>query len=109
MKQLAIFSLLMMLCFTFCKKQSSGVIMTYQATQCADPWMADANFQSDKSGAIKRFLISKNIDVISLSIALNCDGAAVCLACNCKGCDKITVEVPEDDVADMEVLFFKRQ
>ena len=108
MKQLAIFSLLMMLCFTFCKKQSSGVIMTYQATQCADPWMADAGFQNDKTGTIKRFLISKNIDVISLSITSNCNGAAVCAACTCKGCDKITAEVPEDDVVDMQTLGFKR-
>ena len=109
MKQLAILSLLIVLCFTFCKKRSSGVIMTYQATQCADPWMADANFQNDKSGTIKRFLISKNIDVLSLNITSNSTDAVVCLACICKGSDKITVEVPEDDVADMEVLFFKRQ
>ena len=101
MKQLTI--LIFACAFFSCGKQNTAVVMTYQMTQCADPWMG-TDFNKDKEGVLKKFLIGKNIQVLSISIKMNCDSAATCLACVCKGCDLATVEVPEEDVADMEIL-----
>jgi hypothetical protein len=109
MKNLLIF-MLMLTTFS-CEKAATpttNVVMIYQMSQCADPWM-DANYTANKELALKRFLQSKNIEVISLTVELNCSQQATCLACICAGCDKATVEVPEADVADMEALRFKRR
>jgi hypothetical protein len=108
MKKVLIF--ISLLAFLSCEKTTSPpttVVMTYQISQCGDPWM-DATYAANKEATLKRFLQSKNIEVISLKIELNCSQQATCLACICAGCDKATVEVPEDDVADMEALRFKR-
>jgi hypothetical protein len=109
MKKVLIF--IFLLAFLSCKKTASpstSVVMTYQMTQCGDPWM-DANYTANKEATLKRFLQSKNVEVIGLKVELNCSQQATCQACICAGCDKATVEVPEDDVADMETLKFKRQ
>jgi hypothetical protein len=109
MKNLLIF--ISLLAFLSCEKAATpttNVVMVYQMSQCADPWM-DANYTANKELALKRFLQSKNIEVISLTVELNCSQQATCLACTCAGCDKATVEVPEDDVADMIALKFKRR
>jgi hypothetical protein len=108
MKKVLIF--IFMLAFLSCKKSSTAptVVMTYQISQCSDPWM-DAGYNANKVATLKRFLEGKNIQVVSLKIEANCGQQAVCQACICAGCDKATVEVPEDDVADMEILKFKRQ
>ncbi len=102
---------MLMLASFACKKAATptaAVVMTYQISQCGDPWM-DTNYAANKELTLKRFLQSKNIDVVSLKIELNCNEQAACLACICAGCDKATVEVAEADVADMEALRFKRQ
>ena len=110
MKKLIIFSLV--LAFFACEKatvNNNSVVMTYQMTQCADPWMTNANYSNDKEGTLKKFLIEKGIQVISLSIKTDCGSSQVCAACVCLGCDNATVTVPEEDVADMEALKFKKQ
>jgi hypothetical protein len=110
MKKLIIFSLV--LAFFACEKttiDNNSVVMTYQMTQCADPWMTNANYSNDKEGTLKKFLIEKGVKVISLSIKTDCGNSAVCQACICQGCDNATVTVPQEDVADMEALKFKKQ
>ena len=110
MKKLIIFCLV--LAFLACKKttiDNNSAVMTYQMTQCADPWMTNANYANDKEGTLKKFLNEKGIQVISLTIKTDCGNSQVCAACVCKGCDNTTVTVPEEDVADMEALKFKKQ
>lgn len=104
-------TLIFLFAFLSCKKTTTPtttVVMTYQISQCGDPWM-DANYTANKELTLKRFLQSKNIDVISLKIELDCSQQAFCLACTCAGCDKATVEVTENNVVAMENLRFKRR
>lgn len=94
-----------------CKKEqaaSSTVIMTYQMSQCADPWMQETGYLDNKTGVLKQFLVNRGISVSSLSITTNCGSSATCLACTCGGCDKATAEVEEVNVAAMIALGFKR-
>ncbi len=91
------------------KEQATATItMTYQMSQCADPWMQEAGYFNNKTGVLKQFLVNKGITVSNVSIATDCGNSAVCLACTCAGCDKATVEVAETDVAAMVVFGFKR-
>jgi hypothetical protein len=92
-----------------CTKQaapSSNVTMIYQMTQCADPWMS-GNYFNDKENTLRQFLISNQIQVISLSIVENNMGM-VCAACNCLGNFKAIVEVPPTQVTAMENFKFTR-
>lgn len=106
MKHLIIF--ILTLAFFACEKKSANVTMTYHITQCGDPWM-NADYAKDKEGILKKFLTEKNIQVVSLKIETDCSKGATCAACICKGCDTATVEVPEEDVADMMALKFDRK
>ena len=93
-----------------CTKQevpSSNVTMSYQMTQCADPWMT-GNYFNDREGTLRQFLINNQIQVISLRIVENNMGM-VCAACNCVGNFKAIVEVPNAQVAAMEAFKFTRQ
>ena len=105
-----IFSLLI-LSFCFCKNESTftKVTMTYHMTQCGDPWMSNADYAKDKVGVLTKFLTEKQIQVLSLKITTDCGTGATCAACICKGCDTATVEVPEEDVTDMEALKFVKK
>jgi hypothetical protein len=94
--------------FFSCTQENTNVVMTYQMTQCADPWM-NAEFSQNKEATLKKFLIDKSIGVLKLTITSDCSKSAVCAACICQGCDFATVEVAEADVAKMEALKFKRQ
>jgi hypothetical protein len=98
------------LAFFSCEHESviSNVKMTYHMTQCGDPWM-NSDYAKDKEGVLKKFLTAKNIQVISLKITTDCGTSATCAACICKGCDTATVEVPQEDVADMEALKFVKK
>jgi hypothetical protein len=84
------------------------ITMQYQMTQCADPWMADDGYFSDKEGTLKWFLEKKGVGVESLSITENCPDAAVCNACVCAGCDLAVVKIKEEDEAILKELGFKR-
>lgn len=96
------------LAFFACEKTANTVTMTYHMTQCGDPWM-NADYTKDKEGTLKKFLIEKGVNVLNLKITTDCGAAAVCQACICKGCDTATVDVPEEDVADMEALKFVKK
>jgi hypothetical protein len=95
--------------FFACEKTENTVTLTYHMTQCGDPWMMSADYAKDKEGTLKKFLAEKGVNVLTLKINTDCGTAAVCLACICKGCDTATVDVPEDDVADMEALKFVKK
>jgi hypothetical protein len=95
--------------FFACEKTANTVTMTYHMTQCGDPWMTSADYTKDKEGTLKKFLVEKGVNVLNLTIKTDCGTAAVCAACVCKGCDTATVDVPEDDVADMEALRFVKK
>jgi hypothetical protein len=106
-KNFVLFALFCSVLFAACKENTS-VTMTYHLTQCADLWMQDTSYNSNKERVLKQFLVTRGITVNTLSIATDCGMSAVCLACTCKGCDKATVEVDELNVAAMEALGFRR-
>ena len=111
MKKILIVMLFAVACLVWsCKKEQAAttITMTYQMSQCADPWMQEAGYFDNKTGVLKQFLINRGISVSNLSITTDCGSAAVCLACNCAGCDKATAEVDETNVAAMIALGFKR-
>jgi hypothetical protein len=94
-----------------CEHESvaAKVTMTYHMTQCGDPWMSNPDYTKDKVGVLTKFLTGKQIQVLSLKITTDCGTGATCAACICKGCDTATVEVPEEDVKDMEALKFVKK
>ena len=98
---------LLILAFNACTSDDL-ITMEYQMTQCADPWMADDGYFSDKEGTLKIFLQNKGVAVESLSITENCPDAAVCNACICMGCDLAVVKVNADDEALLKELGFTR-
>lgn len=98
-----------LLVFAFNACTSDDLItMEYQMTQCADPWMADDGYFSDKEGTLRFFLGKKGVDVKSLSVTENCPDAAVCTACICPGCDLATVKINAEDEAILKELGFRR-
>lgn len=106
-----LFLLAFPLIFTFCKKEitnnPTGVEMTYQMTQCADPWQDDANYFKDKEGTLKTYLAKQGVTVLKLSIVEDCVlQSAACTACMCAGCDRATVSVNGIDIAVMKKLMF---
>jgi hypothetical protein len=90
------------------KEATATITMNYQMSQCADPWMKDAEYPNNKERVLKQFLLNKGISVSNLSITTDCGNSATCLACTCAGCDKASAEVEEADLAAMEALGFKR-
>lgn len=104
MKKLII-AILILTLFNACEKANEGIIMSYQMTQCADPWMG-TDYSVNKEVTLEKFLTEKGIKVISLSITTDCGTSSVCQACTCKGCDSAEVKVSADDVEKMEALKF---
>jgi hypothetical protein len=93
-----------------CIKQqdpSFNVLMTYQMTQCSDPWMRNG-FGNDKESELKNFLMHNQINVIYLNIIQN-EQLTVCDACHCASNYTAIVKVPLEQVAAMEKFKFKRQ
>lgn len=94
--------------FQSCSTSDDYLTMRYQMTQCADPWMADDGYFSDKEATLMAFLNEKGIDPVSLKITTNCPDAAVCTACICLGCDLAEVKIDAADEAALKELGFIR-
>lgn len=103
-----LFFVLLVALFQSCTSSDDSITMRYQMTQCADPWMVDDGYFSDKEGTLKWFLESKGVEVQSLKITENCPDAAVCTACICLGCDLAEVKVDAADEATLKALGFIR-
>ena len=98
-----------MLILTFNACTSDDLItMEYQMTQCADPWMTDTYFSSDKEATLTQFLEEKGVEVISLKITVDCSDMAVCAACICEGCDHATVKVKAEHEQILKDLGFTK-
>jgi hypothetical protein len=98
------------LVFLFCKKETnSDIWMTYQMTQCDDPWQQEADYFSKKEATLKSFLEKKGVTVLELKIVTDCTKSAVCAACSCAGCDNASVRVDAASVAAMEKLKFTKK
>jgi hypothetical protein len=96
-------------CFGQCKKESD-VWMTYQMTQCADPWMdGNGDYFNNKEAVLKKYLENQGITVNSLAIDLICADAIACAACTCTSCYRASVLVPTESVAKMEALKFVKK
>ncbi len=111
MKKILVSMLFAAACLVWsCQKEQAAatITMTYQMSQCADPWMQETGYLDNKTGVLKQFLVNRGISVSSLSITTNCGNGAVCAACTCAGCDKATAEVEEANLAAMEALGFRR-
>jgi hypothetical protein len=106
-KYLSSFIILLNLSCTKQERTLESVTMTYQMTQCADPWM-NGNYYNDKENTLKQLLINNQIKVIDLHIVAN-DMGMTCKACTCIGPFKAVVEVPATQVTAMEAFKFTRQ
>jgi hypothetical protein len=98
--------------FLFCKKETTtgnDIWMTYQMTQCDDPWQQEADYFSKKEATLKSFLEKKGITVLELKIVTDCSKSAVCAACSCAGCDNASVRVDAGSVTAMEKLKFTKK
>jgi hypothetical protein len=105
-----VFFLVLSLVFVFCKKETStDVLMTYQMTQCADPWQQEADYLNNKEATLKKYLEKQGVSVVKLSIVVDCTKSAVCAACTCQGCDFASVKVSAADVTAMEKLKFVKK
>lgn len=91
-----------------CSTADDFITMRYQMTQCADPWMVDGGYFSDKEGTLKSFLENKGVEVESLRITENCSDSAACNACICLGCDLAEVKINAEDEAILKELGFIR-
>jgi hypothetical protein len=100
---------LVFLIYVGCKEKEEDTLMTYNISQCADPWI-NADYYKNKEAALRTFLESKSIKVISLSIALDqtCASGVTCAACTCPSCYIASVLVPFADITKMEALKFKK-
>ncbi len=105
-----IFLLSFSLCFLFCKKEtSSDIWMTYQMSQCNDPWQQEADYFNKKEATLKSYLEKQGVTVLELNIVTDCTKSAVCAACTCAGCDNASVRVDAASIAAMEKLKFTKK
>ena len=80
----------------------------WDETGCFDPWLdfytADTFSQAAQYNAIRDYLLSENIELISLSHEYDSSKAEFCLACHCKTGKVFELIVPKNDKIKMKKL-----
>ena len=102
---LYIFSIIISL---FSCTKNSQITFYWDETGCSDPWLdfytADTFFQEAQNNAIRNYLLSENIDLISLSHEYDSSKAEFCLACHCKTGKVFELIVSKNDKRKMKNL-----
>ena len=102
---LYIFSIIISL---FSCTKNSQITFYWDETGCSDPWLdfytADTFSQEAQNNAIRNYLLSENIDLISLSHEYDSSKAEFCLACHCKTGKVFELIVSKNDKRKMKNL-----
>ena len=102
---LYIFSIIISL---FSCTKNSQITFFWDETGCSDPWLdfytADTFSQEAQNNAIRNYLLSENIDLISLSHEYDSSKAEFCLACHCKTGKVFELIVSKNDKRKMKNL-----
>lgn len=80
----------------------------WDETGCSDPWLdfysTDSCSQEVQNIAIRDYLLSENIELISLSHKYDSSKAEFCFACHCKTGKVFELIVPKNDKRKMKRL-----
>ena len=102
---LCIFSIIIS---SFSCTKNSQITFYWDETGCSDPWLdfytADTFSQEAQNNAIRNYLLSENIDLISLSHEYDSSKAEFCLACHCKTGKVFELIVYKNDKRKMKNL-----
>jgi hypothetical protein len=94
--------------FSFSCTKINQTTFYWDETGCSDPWLdfysADTFSQETLNNAIRDYLLSENIDLISLSHEYDSSKAEFCLACHCKTGKVFELIVPKNDKRKMKRL-----
>tara|TARA_B100000963_G_scaffold234450_1_gene204864 strand:- start:87 stop:461 length:375 start_codon:yes stop_codon:yes gene_type:complete len=93
---------------SFSCTKSSQITFYWDETGCSDPWLdfytADTFSQEAQNNAIRNYLLSENIYLISLSNEYDSSKAEFCLACHCKTGKVFELIVSKNDRRKMKNL-----
>ena len=93
---------------SFSCTKNSQITFYWDETGCSDPWLdfytADTFSQEAQNNAIRNYLLSENIDLISLSHEYDSSKAEFCLACHCKTGKVFELIVSKNDKRKMKNL-----
>ena len=93
---------------SFSCTKNSQITFYWDETGCSDPWLdfytADTFSQEAQNNAIRNYLLSENIDLISLSHEYDSSKAEFCLACHCKTGKVFELIVYKNDKRKMKNL-----
>lgn len=93
---------------SFSCTKNSQITFFWDETGCSDPWLdfytADTFSQEAQNNAIRNYLLSENIDLISLSHEYDSSKAEFCLACHCKTGKVFELIVSKNDKRKMKNL-----
>ncbi len=93
---------------SFSCTKNSQITFYWDETGCSDPWLdfytADTFSQEAQNNAIRDYLLSENIELISLSHEYDSSKAEFCLACHCKTGKVFELIVPKNDKRKMKNL-----
>ena len=93
---------------SFSCTKNSQITFYWDETGCSDPWLdfytADTFSQEAQNNAIRNYLLSENIDLISLSHEYDSSKAEFCLACHCKTGKIFELIVSKNDKRKMKNL-----
>ena len=102
---LYIFSIIISL---FSCTKNSQITFYWDETGCSDPWLdfysTDTFSQEAQNNAIRDYLLSENIELISLSHEYDSSKLEFCLACHCKTGKVFELIVPKNDKRKMKNL-----
>lgn len=93
---------------SFSCTKNSQITFYWDETGCSDPWLdfysTDTFSQEAQNNAIRDYLLSENIDLISLSHEYDSSKAEFCLACHCKTGKVFELIVSKNDKRKMKNL-----
>ena len=93
---------------SFSCTKNSQITFYWDETGCSDPWLdfysADTFSQEAQNNAIRDYLLSENIKLISLSHEYDSSKVEFCLACHCKTGNVFELIVPKNDKRKMKNL-----
>lgn len=93
---------------SFSCTKNSQITFYWDETGCSDPWLdfysTDTFSQEAQNNAIRDYLLSENIELISLSHEYDSSKLEFCLACHCKTGKVFELIVPKNDKRKMKNL-----
>ena len=93
---------------SFSCTKNSQITFYWDETGCSDPWLdfysTDTFSQEAQNNAIRDYLLSENIELISLSHEYDSSKVEFCLACHCKTGKVFELIVPKNDKRKMKKL-----